>query len=313
MEPKILKEARQKAKAEIYQCIKKWFSEDEIKKDITTEFLGIGEKRGKLILFSKNAEDFIVAGVDFLKILFEEVQKILFKNSREKIKFRKLKSDGDIVKSGEKIAEIEGRMKVLFATERLNINLLSRLCGIATETAKLVSEAKKYGIEVCATRKTTPGLRFLEKYAVAVGGGNPYRFSLSSAIMIKDNHIIACGGIEKIREIITKNRKKSEKLRDVIIEVQKMIDLEEVLKIAKELKNISVMLDNFPRDSIGEAIKKIREFSHRENLKVLIEISGGIKPEKLPDIAELKPDRISAGYITSSPKIPDISADIIAL
>jgi nicotinate-nucleotide pyrophosphorylase (carboxylating) len=313
MEVKILKEARQRAKTEIYQCIKKWFSEDEIKKDITTQFLGIGEKRGKLILFSKNEEDFIAAGVDFVKILFEEAQKILFKNSREKIKFHKFKSDGDKVKNGEKIAEIEGRMKVLFATERLSINLLSRLCGIATETSKLVSEAKKYGIEVCATRKTTPGLRFLEKYAVAVGGGNPYRFSLSSAIMIKDNHIISAGGIEKIREIITRNRKKSGKLRDIIIEVQKMSDLEEVLKIAKELKNISVMLDNFPKDSIGEAIKKIREFSHNEKVKILIEISGGIRPEKLPEIAELKPNRISAGYITSNPKIPDISADIIAL
>ncbi|MCS7213291.1 MAG: carboxylating nicotinate-nucleotide diphosphorylase [Candidatus Calescibacterium sp.] len=291
---------------ELNRSIERWLKEDEIFSDVTTSFLGIGG-RGKIIFFSKNHEDFVVAGLDFVVRIFNYVAS----KKHTRFRFSRLKKDGDLVKNGEKILEISGEIRLLFALERVSLNILSRLSGIATETKKMADVCSRYGVEFCATRKTTPGLRYLEKYAVVVGGGSPHRLNLSEAILVKDNHIQAVGGIRSVLKIISENRSKFERLKkEFEIEVQSEQDLEFALQISLILKKITIMLDNIPLEILPQMIQKIRDFSGKNLVEIKIEISGGVRPNNVELYAKLKPDRISSGYITLAPSIPDISADI---
>lgn len=291
---------------ELNRSIKSWLNEDKIFSDITTSFLGISG-RGKINFFSKNREDFVAAGLEFVVRIFNYVAS----KKRTRFKFSRLKKDGDLVKNGESMLEVSGEIKFLFALERVCLNLLSRLSGIATETKKMADICSKYGVEFCATRKTTPGLRYLEKYAVVVGGGFPHRLNLSEAILVKDNHIGALGGIRNILEIISENRSKFQRLRrEFEIEVQSEQDLDFALQSSLILRKITIMLDNIHLEMLPQMIQKIRDFSNRNQVDIKIEISGGVRPDNIELYAKLKPDRISSGYVTLAPSIPDISADI---
>jgi nicotinate-nucleotide pyrophosphorylase (carboxylating) len=322
-EQKIVKE---KAKNELIKSINKWFEEDRVFDDITSNLIGLNKtkKRGIMVFFSKSKDDFVLAGADFIETIFK-----MQKKRNAYIKIKSYKKDGDIVRYGEKICEVySDNIGLLLSRERICLNLLCRLSAIATATHKLTEKARKYGVRILATRKTTPGLRMLEKYAVSVGGGEPYRIDLSSSFMIKDNHIRALGGMRELVNFFEKLEPKIKRKilkKGITIEVQKEEELDSALKIAQILKkeirekkgkedvfNFTIMLDNFQPKTLRKLIRKIRNFSSSQKINISIELSGGIREHNIEKFLKLKPDAISSGYITLSPPyFPDISADIL--
>ncbi len=329
LKQKILTSVKTKAKYEVIKNLTRWLSEDKVFGDLTSHLLGLDylSRSGKIIFFSKTKQDFLLAGADFLQEIFNRSAKPYSQNL--KLYFKQYKKDGDMVKYKEKIFEVwSNNIGFLLSLERLCLNLIIRLSAIATETRRLVDAVSRFGVHILATRKTTPGLRFLEKYAVCVGGGLPYRLDLSSGVMIKDNHIKAFGGMKNLLSFFEKLE--DEKLRrflrkGITIEVQSKKELSYALKIAKIFKdkgiNFSddilyqrcfiIMLDNFDHRDAKLLLKKIRDFSSSEGIKVFIELSGGIRPHNVGLFARIRPDAISTSYITFSPSFfPDISADI---
>lgn len=293
-----------KALQEVRRNIERWLDEDKVFSDVTTSSLNI-KGNGKMTIFSKNHEDFVIAGIDFVSFIFKYVAD----RKRKKFCLQSFKRDGETVRRGEKILEITGDVKLLLALERICLNLLSRLSGIATETKKMKDICSKYGVEVYATRKTTPGLRFLEKYAVVVGGGLPHRYDLKDAILIKDNHMNVLGGIKKLVDVMRNEKFKNLKKR-IEIEIQNEEDLEDALHISEFIGDIAIMLDNVVPERLSAMIQRIRDFSRLKNIKVEIEVAGGIRLSNVLQYAALRPDRVSSGYLTLSPSVPDISADI---
>ena len=326
---KILNFVKTKARNEVIRNLPKWLSEDKVFGDVTSHLLGLdsADRSGKIIFFSKTKEKFLLAGADFLQEIFNQSARLFRQNLR--LHFNQYKKDGDVVKYKEKIFEVvSNNIGFLLSLERLCLNLIIRLSAIATETRRLVDIVSGFGVHILATRKTTPGLRFLEKYAVCVGGGLPYRLDLSSGVMIKDNHIGAVGGMKNLLSFFQKleNEKLKKILRKgITIEVQSKEDLSYALKIAKNFKDkgidfsnnllhhscFIIMLDNFDYETSKSLLNQIRDFSSSEGIKIFVELSGGIRPHNVKLFAKIRPDAISTSYITFSPSFfPDISADI---
>ena len=255
--------------------------------DITSDSLFTNES-GKAHIISK--DDCIVAGLEEAKKVFEKT------GAKTILKVK----DGDFVKKDIVVAEIKGPIKSILGGERLSLNFIGRMSGIATETKKLVDICKKINpnIRIAATRKTTPGFRKYEKKAISLGGGEEHRFGLYDAVMIKDNHIKGIGSVE---EAIVRAQ---QKISNKIIEVE--IENEQDALTAAKMKVDVIMLDNFkPKD--GKLLaKKIRKV----NNNVLIEISGGITPENIEKYASFA-DRISLGYLTHSIKNKNFSLEIL--
>ncbi len=268
--------------------IDKFLKEDLGKKgDITSDSLFTSEvAKAKIIV----KEECIVAGVKEVKKIFEKlnVTAIFFSN------------DGDLVKKTQVIAELDGKAASILKGERLALNILGRMSGIATETKKLVDTVKKINpnVTIAATRKTTPGFRKYEKKAVIIGGGEPHRMGLYDAVMIKDNHIKIIGSVEIAIKIV------KQKIKDKIIEIE--VETEKDAIKAAELGVDVIMLDNFDPESAKKTAEKIRKI----NNKILIEISGGITKENIQRYASFA-DRISLGCITHSVKNIDFSLEIL--
>ncbi len=330
LKQKIFTFVKTKAKYEVIKNLARWLSEDKVFGDLTSHLLGLDSvsRSGKIIFFSKTKQNFLLAGADFLQEIFNLSAKPYYQDL--KLYFKQYKKDGDLVKYKEKIFEVwANNIGFLLSLERLCLNLIIRLSAIATETRRLVDTVSVFGVHILATRKTTPGLRFLEKYAVCVGGGLPYRLDLSSGIMIKDNHIKAFGGMKNLLSFfgnLEKEKIKKFLRKGITIEVQSRKDLSYALKIAKIFKdkkiNFSdnilhqpcfiIMLDNFDHREANILLKKIRDFSSSERIKIFVEISGGVRPHNVKFFARIRPDAISTSYITFSPSFfPDISADIL--
>jgi nicotinate-nucleotide pyrophosphorylase (carboxylating) len=258
-----------------------------IEGDITSDSLFFNEKAKAKIV---TKEDCIIAGLDEVKEIFDKTGAIVeFKSN-----------NGDYVKKGSIIANIYGPARSILKGERLAINIIGRMSGIATETKNLVDicKLKNPKIKIAATRKTTPGFRKYEKKAVVIGGGESHRFGLFDAVMIKDNHIKLVGSVEKA---ITKIK---EKVQNKIIEIE--VENEKDALIAAKLNVDVIMLDNFDSETACEIAKKIRKV----NQNILIEISGGITSNNISKYASFA-DRISLGYITHSIKSIDFSLEII--
>ena len=205
--------------------------------------------------------------------------------------------DGDRVKAGDTIATIEGPARSLLTAERVALNFLSHMSGIATTTATYVAEVKDTGTEVCDTRKTLPGLRLLQKYAVEIGGGANHRFGLDDAILIKDNHIAIAGGINAALDqvyMLASHMKKIE------IEVDTLEQLGEVLENGKA---DIVMLDNFALKDLKKAVSLCEG-------RIVTEASGGITLENIKKIAQTGVNYISIGALTHSVTALDIALDI---
>lgn len=254
--------------------------------DITTDNLVDNDSRSKAYMISK--EDGVIAGLKFAKRVFEIL------DSEIKITFNV--NDGDKVTRGINIAEIEGRTKTILKGERLALNILQRMSGIASISKKYSEAVKAYPVRIVDTRKTTPGLRILEKYAVKMGGCHNHRYNLSDAVMIKDNHIKAAGGI---KEAIKKIKDKIPHTVKVEVEVEDIYGLKEAIEAGADI----VMLDNMEPDEMKEAVKVA-------DGKVLLEASGGITMDTIIDVAKTGVDVISIGALTHSVKAMDISLNI---
>ncbi len=205
-------------------------------------------------------------------------------------------SDGDSPRKGSAIAEVRGMAGSILTCERVALNFLQHLSGVATETAEFVSRVKGTGARIIDTRKTTPMLRLLEKYAVLKGGGFNHRPTLSDLIMIKDNHIRAAGGL---REAVEGARRR----KGVLVEVEMAPGMD--LRQLEDLRVDIVMLDNYPIRRLRRAISYVKSLPHRP----LVEVSGGVHTGNVRKIAECGPDFISVGYITHSAPALDIGLD----
>ena len=250
--------------------------------DITTDCLELENKSSTAILVSKAIG--ILAGLEIFIETFYLVD--------ESVEIKKYLEDGDRVKPGMTICQIKGKSGSLLRAERVALNFLQRLSGIATLTAKLVKEIGQNKARLLDTRKTTPLLRQLEKYAVRVGGGYNHRFGLYDMIMLKENHIRAAGSITKAVELVRKN----DTSHKIEVEVTNLEELEEAVKSRVD----RVMLDNM---SINEMQKAV----DRYHGKVELEASGNVGLETIKEIAETGVDYISSGSMTHSYKSLDIS------
>lgn len=211
--------------------------------------------------------------------------------------------DGDTVDSGQVVLTIKGTAKKILAGERLALNFITRMSGIATETKHLMDTCKKINpdVRVAATRKTTPGFRLYEKKAVKLAGGDPHRFGLSDAFLIKDNHLKLVPSIEEA----VKRAKESEWGKEgarVEIEVETVDDARKAAEAEADI----IMLDNFGPEKAAEGYRAIMKI----NPEIMVEISGGVTPENIEKYAK-HADRISLGYLTHSIKAMDFSLEIV--
>ena len=236
-------------------------------------------KKGKALL--KIKQDGILAGVEVAKTIFHQVEK--------EAVFNQYKNDGDVMKSGEIAFEVEASMQTILSCERLVLNCMQRMSGIATLTHQYVEKLKGYHTKVLDTRKTTPNFRLLEKEAVRIGGGVNHRFGLYDMIMLKDNHIDFCGSLEsavnKAFEYVQENNLdlKTE------VETRTIDDVKKVCEIGKG-KVFRIMLDNFSTGQIVEALKII-------NGEFETEASGGINLETVESYAQTGVDYVSVGAL----------------
>ena len=262
------------------EIIKFALEEDRAFNDVTTSFLIPESVKGKAFAYAKS--DGIMAGGWVAEKVFLTVD--------PELSFKVLKADSEEFKKGDRLFEVKGRLASILKAERTALNFIQRMCGIATLTRKFVEKVKGTGVRIMDTRKTTPLLRLLEKYAVKAGGGENHRFDLEEMVIIKENHIKAVGSF---REAI-KRAKASKKF----IEVE-VTNLEE-LKMALEEGVDRVMLDNFSLEDIKKAVEIAKG-------KVELEASGGVTLDNVREIALAGVDMISVGALTHSFKSADIS------
>ncbi|NFS10183.1 carboxylating nicotinate-nucleotide diphosphorylase [Clostridium botulinum] len=264
------------------KIIKEALLEDIPNEDITTNSIIKESSICTVDLLCK--EEGILSGLEVFKRVFDILGNV-------QIQFNK--KDGDKICSGEKIALLKGDACNVLLGERVALNLLQRMSGIATLTNKFVNKIEHTRAKLLDTRKTTPNLRILEKYSVKIGGGYNHRFNLSDGIMLKDNHINAAGGIKKAVEMCKKN---SSFVRKIELEAETLDMVNEALEAKVDI----IMLDNMNLKTAKEAVRII-------NNRVLIEFSGNVNIDNIKEIAEIGVDYISVGALTHSAKILDLS------
>lgn len=229
-----------------------------------------------------------IAGLEVAAAVFSEVDRATV------VDF--LVKDGKNVEANTKLARVEGTARSILTAERTALNLLGLMSGVATATTRLVDLVEKTGVRIADTRKTSPGLRVLEKYSVRVGGGINHRFGLYDAVMIKSNHLIIAGGVRKAVEAA-----RAHVGHTVLIEVEvtNLDELQELLEVGADL----VLLDNMDLATVRKAVDMV-------DGRLLIEVSGGITPETVRKVAETGVDVISVGGITDSAPNLDVALDL---
>ena len=258
------------SKKTIMKKLEAFFNEDDIKNDITTNTF-IDNKKIVKVDFIAEFEG-VFCGAQIIENAFSK-----------KIKTSLFIKDGFRVKNGFKIATVEGPAPEIIRKERVILNLVQRMSGIASETHRYASKAFRKNVKILDTRKTTPGIRIFEKYAVQCGGGINHRFNLSKGIMIKDNHI---GSNKSIKEILTKTS-------SVTVPIQVEIDTKKQLEECLKHKIDAVLLDNMEPQKIKECIQIIK----KSNQKIFIEVSGGITFKTLNKYLITGVDAVSVGAI----------------
>lgn len=206
------------------------------------------------------------------------------------------RADGEDAEAGTTLATVRGPARTILSAERTALNLLGRLCGVATATRDLVAVVAPHGAHVVCTRKTTPGLRALEKYAVRAGGGSNHRFGLDDAVLIKDNHVALAGGL---RTAVERARAGVGHLVKIELEVDSLEQLAEALELGVDV----VLLDNMSLDQLREAVAMAKG-------KALTEASGGIRPDTAAAIAATGVDLLSVGWLTHSSPSLDVALDV---
>ena len=253
--------------------------------DITTDAIIPADATATAAIVAR--ESGVVAGLDLAEAAFKALD--------PDIRFTRIVADGGGVAAGGKIATVSGKTRAILSAERTALNFLGRLSGIATLTASYVKAVEGTGARIACTRKTTPGLRALEKYAVRAGGGVNHRFGLYDAVLVKDNHIAAAGGIAGALA-----RLKSRAGHSVRIEVE--VDTLDQLAEALKFPIDAVLLDNMDAATLREAVKLVAG-------RVVTEASGGVTLENVREIASTGVDVISAGALTHSPRNLDSSLE----
>ena len=271
----------------VAQKLEEFFTEDNIGQDITTRSTQGGAQSVTASFVAK--EDMVFAGKEIINQAFVKECSI-----------EDIIEDGAKINKGDLIATLTGPVNIMLQKERVVLNLIQRLSGIASTTFELSQKLKPYKIQLLDTRKTTPGLRAFEKFAVCVGGGTNHRFSLKDAVMIKDNHLI---GNPDIQDAASKACSANPG-KDIQIEV----DTIDQLHVALKTKATSILLDNFKPQKLPEAIQIIRTIN-KEN-QIYIELSGGINKENLENYCVKGIDGISMGALTHNIKSKDISLDL---
>jgi len=257
--------------------------EDITSEDVTTNSVMPNSQIGRADLICK--QDGIICGLT----VFERVFTLL----DDEVKFETSFKDGDLVKNGELIGTVTGDIRALLSGERTALNYLQRMSGIATFTKGFVDELQGYKTKLLDTRKTTPNMRPFEKYAVKVGGGCNHRYNLSDGILLKDNHIGAAGSVSKAIQMA---KAYAPFVRKIEVEVETLEMVKEALEAGADI----IMLDNMDNDTMKTAVAMIGD-------KAQTECSGNVTKERLKEIAEIGVDFVSAGALTHSAPIMDIS------
>ncbi|MFS0860884.1 carboxylating nicotinate-nucleotide diphosphorylase [Paenibacillus taichungensis] len=273
----------------LIESIKNWLREDVGAGDVTTTVTIPAGSQSKAVIHAK--DNGIIAGITVAELVFQVVDPGLA--------FTPMVKDGDEVTHGTILAEVEGSTRSLLTGERLALNLLQRMSGIATRTRTYVDALEGLSTRLVDTRKTTPGHRLLEKYAVRVGGGANHRFGLYDAVMIKDNHIKGAGGIT---EAVQRARSVIPHTMTIEVETENMEQVREALQAGADI----IMLDNMHPDRMREAVALIREQAPH----VKVEASGNVSLNTIRGIAESGVDVISVGRLTYSFESLDISLDL---
>jgi nicotinate-nucleotide pyrophosphorylase (carboxylating) len=295
-------------KLEIRDVVARALTEDLGKRDITTDSLITGRQQGTGIIIAR--KEGILAGIDVAGEVFRQVD--------PKLKMELILQDGAGLESGTEIAKVSGAIAGILKAERTALNFLQRLSGIASETRRYVERVQGLPVRIMDTRKTAPGLRWLEKYAVRVGGGQNHRMNLADGILIKDNHLAALRsqGLS-IKQIVAKARENAPlSLRRAPMKSGRRSNVRagqaevevEAATVAEALEAVDagadiVMLDNMSLDDMREVVKAIRE-------RALVEASGGITLKNIRAVAETGVDFISIGALTHSAPALDISLEL---
>lgn len=271
----------------IHQFIKETLAEDVGDGDHTSLSTIPADATGKAKLLVK--DEGILAGIELAAEIFHIVD--------PNLKLTVFINDGATVKYGDVAFEVEGSSRNILTAERLVLNCMQRMSGIATKTRQIVDLLKDTNTKVLDTRKTTPGLRYLEKWAVRIGGGVNHRFGLYDMILIKDNHVDYAGGIRQAIESANQYLTENDKKLAIEIEVRNIEELEQVLQTGHVNR---ILLDNFNFDNLREAVKIV-------NGRYITEASGGITIDNIREYAECGVDYISVGALTHSVKSLDLS------
>ncbi|MBD3415478.1 MAG: carboxylating nicotinate-nucleotide diphosphorylase [Candidatus Aminicenantes bacterium] len=267
------------------EIIEAALEEDMPEGDVTSESLIDPDSVSEAFLVAK--EKGVLAGIEIAEWVFQKID--------PNVKFEALKQDGDDFENQDRLGQIKGPSRSLLNGERLALNFIQRLSGIATLTKKYTDILKQTKTKLLDTRKTTPCMRMLEKYAVRMGGGVNHRLNLSEMILIKDNHLHLVGSI---KEAIQRARKAVGEKIKIEVETTSLDEVKEALKYGADI----IMLDNMSPEDISRAVKAV-------DGRVPLEVSGNITLSKLKEVAELGVDFISAGSLTHSFRSLDISMD----
>ncbi|MCX7622611.1 MAG: carboxylating nicotinate-nucleotide diphosphorylase [Thermomicrobium sp.] len=271
------------------ELVRSWLLEDLGHGDVTTRAVVPPDARGRAELVFREAG--VVCGLPLVALVFEEVDPELV--------FTPFSREGALVQPGEVVAGLAGRLTSILAGERLALNLLQRLSGIATLTRRFVEAVAGTGAVILDTRKTTPGLRALEKYAVRVGGGRNHRFGLFDGVLIKDNHIRAAGSVS---EAVRRARAQVPHPLLIEVEVTTLAEVEEALAAGADW----ILLDNMDVETIRAAVARVGG-------RAKLEVSGGVTLERVRAIAETGVDAISVGALTHSARALDIALEVVPL
>jgi nicotinate-nucleotide pyrophosphorylase (carboxylating) len=276
----------------IYAYASDLLKEDLGRGDITTQSVVRAGARARGRFLAR--QDFVLCGLEIAEAVFSTLDANIQLESRV--------YDGELISSGSEFALIEGPAAVLLTAERTALNLMQRLSGVATLTREFVNRISGTGARIVDTRKTTPGLRLLEKYAVTVGGGHNHRFGLDDGVLIKDNHIAVAGGV---RRAVESARLAAPHLMKIEVEVSSQSQLREAMAVGADV----IMLDNMSTAEIRESVELIR----KQNADVIVEASGGVSLETVREVAGCGVDLISVGAITHSATAVDISLKMMSL
>ena len=276
---------------EIDRFIEHLIAEDAAERDITTESVVDEDIECNAVIESK--EQGIVCGIDFAEMVFINID--------PSINITKIVQDGTTISKGDILLELQGKASVILAGERIALNLIQHLSGISTLTAQFVNSVKSTKAVITDTRKTVPGIRRFQKYAVTMGGGKNHRMNLADGILIKDNHIKfnEINGLS-ISDVVKKSRENSEASADIEVEVDNLDQFRTVLMQEPDI----ILLDNMDIETMKMAVKI-------NNNKALLEASGGVTLSTVKAIAETGVDLISVGALTHSSSALDMSLNIL--